>query len=220
VEFQVRRGLGLQTRHPNFLSLSGIEASADQNEVNGVGTRNVDGVRPQERALNGAQENKALPVAQRRPGDPVVNDCDDRSLLLGRSRPDAERQQGERGHKQARQGRGREHYLPTLPRFARHDASLILGLPRPRHHIGTPHRAPPRTVADFLVTPPPPSPPLPALEPRVSYFSGELEVVHRFLCVGHGHIGGHVEPVARSDRSSLPLLALRDMVRDAHEGRF
>ena len=124
VEFQVRRGLGLQARHPNFLSLSGIEASADQNEVNGVGTRNVDGVRPQERALNGAQENKALPVAQRRPGDPVVKDCDDRSLLLGRSRPDAERQQGERGRNQARQGRGREHYLPTMPRFARHDASL------------------------------------------------------------------------------------------------
>jgi hypothetical protein len=71
VEFQVRRGRGLQTRHPNFLSLSGIEASADQNEVNGVGTRNVNGVRQQERALNGAQENKALPVAQRKAGRPL-----------------------------------------------------------------------------------------------------------------------------------------------------
>ena len=107
--------------------------------------------------MSGAQENKALPVAQRRPGDPVVNDWDDRSLLLSRSRPDAEPQQGERGRNQARQGRGREHYLPTMPRFARHDASFS------------------RAAPSF---------------------------------VGHGHIGGHVEPVARSDRSSLPLLPI------------
>ena len=58
----------------------------------------------------------------------------------------AARQQGERGRNQARQGRGREHYFPTMPRFARHDASFS------------------RVAPSF---------------------------------VGHGLIGGHVEPVAR-----------------------
>ena len=109
VEFQVRRGLGLQTRHPNFLSLSGIEASADQNEVNGVGTRSVDGVRPQERALNGAQENKALPIAESRAGNPVAEDGDAVCRLLGRNRPDVEAQHDEQGRNEAGRSRARAH---------------------------------------------------------------------------------------------------------------
>ena len=60
----------------------------------GVGPRHVYVVRPQERALKGAQESKSLPVAENGPGDPVVDDSDDRGLLLAHSRPDAKPQQG------------------------------------------------------------------------------------------------------------------------------
>src|SRR6478752_10480431 len=74
VEFQVRRGIGVEAWHPNLLSLLGPEAPPDQNEVKGIGTRRVNGVRPEERTLNGAHENKALPVAEGRPGDPLVED--------------------------------------------------------------------------------------------------------------------------------------------------
>jgi len=141
VEFQVRRGLGLQARHPNFLLLSGIEASADQNEVYGVRTRHVDGMRSQERALNGAQENKALPVAESRPGDPLIKDGDDPALLLSRSRLDAEPQQGEQARKQAGQSREREHCLPTILNSHGMMHHQVLGLPVQGHRIG-PHHQP------------------------------------------------------------------------------
>ena len=111
VKFQVRRRLGLQARHLNFLALSKVEASANQNEIDGVGTRHVNGVRPQERALSGGQENKALPVAESRPGDPLIEDGNDPALLLGPSRLDAKPQQGEQARSQAR--KSREGALPS-----------------------------------------------------------------------------------------------------------
>ena len=108
----------MEARHRNLLLLAGAEASPDQNEIEGIRARRVDGVRPQQRALNRAQENKALPVAQSRPGDSLVEDGDVITLLLGRSRTAAKPQKAKQRCNEAGHGRRKDHQAPPMLRVS------------------------------------------------------------------------------------------------------